>query len=181
MHEEQLKQAAKAIISIGAVNVNSEGLRRTPERFTKMIKDLCEKNAPKITTFPANGYKGIIVSQKIKFYSLCEHHILPFFGYATVGYIPDKRIIGISKLPRIVHYAAKGLNTQEGITVSVAEILTKELKPKGCAVYMVARHLCMEMRGVCEHEAVTSTVTLRGIFEKDNTLALQFIKGVNHG
>jgi len=104
------------------------------------------------------------VLRAVPFFSLCEHHLLPFVGTCTVGYVPSDRIVGLSKIPRIVHHYAKGLQNQERLAQQIADCLVERLKPKGVGVILHARHLCMEMRGVQIAGTVTTTSALRGVF-----------------
>ena len=109
------------------------------------------------TTFDAKGYNQMIMERGITYYTFCEHHMLPFFGTVDIGYIPDDKIIGISKLPRTVEYYSKMLNTQEYFTDNIAKYLQEKLKPKGIGVVVRGRHLCQEMRGIKKRgEMVTS-------------------------
>jgi GTP cyclohydrolase I len=125
-----------------------EGLLKTPQRMAKSFIELLKANEPKITVFSADGFDEMIIDRDIPFYTFCEHHVLPFFGTVTVGYIPKNEIIGLSKIARVVEYFAHRLNTQEYFTKNIAEYLQKMLKPKGIGVIVKARHLCKEMRGV---------------------------------
>lgn len=149
-----------------------EGLQETPKRYLKFMKQFLEKDDFNFTVFDAEGYDEMIVQKDIPFYSLCEHHIAPFFGTATVAYIPGDKIVGLSKLARTVRHYAANLQNQERITSQVAERLEKELKPLGVAVTISARHFCMEMRGVKTHDVHTVTTKVTGAFkEKPETRA----------
>jgi GTP cyclohydrolase I len=131
------------------------------------------------TTFDKEDYDQMIVQKDISFFSLCEHHLAPFFGTATVAYIPNKKIVGLSKIARCVRYYAAGLQNQERVTMKIAQRIQEELNPKGVAVILDARHLCMEMRGVKTFGAGTVTSEMIGAFrdeaETRNEL-LNFIK-----
>lgn len=142
-----------------------EGLRDTPRRVARFWADLLTtKPFPTLTTFDADGMDQMVVQTRIPFHALCEHHLLPFVGYAAVGYIPTGRIVGLSKLARLVrHYAYRPTN-QERVTVQVADALQDALSPLGVGVVVRARHLCMEMRGADVDGAVTTTSALRGVF-----------------
>ena len=111
----------------------------------------------------------------VPFFSLCEHHLLPFVGTATVGYVPAARIVGLSKIPRIVHHFARGLQNQERLVQQVANCLVETLQPKGVGVILHARHLCMEMRGVQIAGTVTTTSALRGVFLEDARCRREFL------
>ena len=152
-----------------------EGLIDTPKRVAKSWIELTTKPEFNPTTFNANGYDQMIIEKGIQFYTFCEHHMLPFFGQAYIGYIPEKEIIGISKLSRCVEYYSKALNTQEYLTNNIGNYLKDILEPKGIAVVIKARHLCQEMRGVKKRgEMVTSFV--HGVFKEDNKAREEFLE-----
>jgi len=142
---------------------NREGLQDTPKRVVKAFYEILTAEEPKITVFGSQGYDQMISDKGIKYYTLCEHHLLPFFGEVKIAYIPDKHIIGLSKLARIVEYFSKRLNTQEYFTNNIANYLEDKLKPRGLGVLVTGRHLCKEMRGV-KKEGIMTTIALRGLF-----------------
>lgn len=146
---------------------NREGLRDTPKRVEKFYREFLSPPTFTFTVFDSENYDEMIVQSNIPFFSLCEHHLVPFFGYATVAYIPNGKIVGLSKLTRTVEWYSRRLQNQERITMQIAERLEKELHPKGVAVILKARHFCMEMRGVETHDVYTTTTKLIGAF-KDN-------------
>ena len=151
-----------------------EGLLDTPKRVAKAWKELMTQPEFNPTVFSANGYDQMIIEKGIKFYTFCEHHMLPFFGEAFIGYIPDKHIIGISKLARCVEYYSRALNTQEYLTNNVGNYLKEKLNPKGIAVVMKGRHMCQEMRGVKKQgEMITSYVD--GYFKEDSKAREEFL------
>lgn len=125
----------------------SEGQKETPARMVKSWQELLIAEEPKITLFDSNGYDQMIIQTGIKYYTFCEHHFLPFFGEVKIGYIPQDKIIGLSKLSRIVNYFSKRLNTQEYFTKNIADYLQKQLNPKGVGVIVTGLHLCQVMRG----------------------------------
>jgi len=147
---------------------NREGLRETPNRIVKAWGEIFagyqEDPADLLTTFDAGGYDQIVVSKNIELYSMCEHHMLPFFGRAHIAYIPDKRVVGISKLSRLLEVYARRLQIQERLGEQVVNALMKHLKPKGAACIIKAQHLCMMMRGVEKQNSVMVTSSLRGAF-----------------
>lgn len=149
-----------------------EGLEETPTRHVKFLQDFVKPEPFNFTTFKGEGYDQMIFQGDIPFYSLCEHHLLPFFGTGYIAYIPgeDDRIVGLSKLARTLEYFSRRLQNQERITMQVAEFLANELKPKGVAVILKARHMCMEMRGIKKPGTYTTTVQLFGVF-RDNEAA----------
>jgi len=158
-----------------------EGLRDTPQRYKKFLDEFLNPEAPKITIFDSEGYDEMVLQTKIPFYSICEHHLLPFFGYGSIAYIPDQKIIGLSKLARILDHTSRRLQNQERITTQVAEFLQEAIKPKGVGVVLEARHLCMEMRGIKKPEALTTTSAVRGIFKSDPRTRAEFIELVKAG
>lgn len=151
-----------------------EGLLRTPERVAKLWAELLKPLPFKFTTFAAEGMDEMVVQTGIPFYSMCEHHILPFFGTATVAYIPKDRLVGLSKLSRAVHHYAAGLQNQERITLRVADAL-EALNPMGVAVLLRARHLCQEMRGPRVVGAETVTERLTGVFRTKPEVRAEFL------
>jgi GTP cyclohydrolase I len=149
-----------------------EGLQRTPERVAKSLQFLTagyEQDVASVINGAvfAQTYSEMVIVRDIEVYSLCEHHLLPFFGRAHVAYIPDGRIIGLSKLPRIVDIFARRLQVQERLTTQVADALDEALSPLGVAVVIEAAHLCMMMRGVQKQNSSTLTSSMRGVFLSD--------------
>ena len=141
----------------------------TDERVAKMYLDifsgLDEGARPKLTTFPNDEhYTAMVMEKEIPFYSMCAHHFVPFYGHGHIAYIPNERIVGLSKLPRLLEFYARRPQIQERLTEQVASVLDEELRPQGIMVVIEARHLCVEMRGVKKPGAVTVTSAIRGIF-----------------
>ena len=144
-------------------DLTAEGLRETPRRVAEAYAELLTPPAFRATTFPnEDGYDGLIVAQAIPFHSLCTHHLLPFRGLAHVGYLPGERIIGLSKLARVVERFARDLQIQERLTVQIADWLQDELEAAGVGVVLEAEHMCMSLRGVQQPGARTVTSALRG-------------------
>ena len=164
---------SKIIDEIGE-DINREGLTKTPERAAKAMLFLTQgyKQDPveilKSAMF-AEAYDEMVIIKDIEVYSLCEHHILPFFGKAHIAYIPDGQIVGLSKIPRVVDVFARRLQVQERLTHDILECINTTLKPKGVAVVIEAAHMCMMMRGVQKQNSVTTTSGFRGQFEKIET------------
>lgn len=152
-----------------------EGLQETPKRYLKFLNDFVHPEPFNFTTFNNEGMDEMIVQTNIPFYSFCEHHIAPFFGYGTIAYIPNKQIVGLSKLARTLENFSRAFQNQERITTQVADFLEEKLEPQGVAVHLVAKHMCMEMRGVKKHDTWTHTTCLRGIF-KDAECKNEFLK-----
>ena len=172
MIEESIKNILLEIEKDGALDSDGElreGLRNTPKRVVESWKELYSGYGkdPKETldaTFNGEGYDGIVLLRDIEFHSTCEHHLQPFSGRAHVAYIPVDRIVGISKLARIVDMHARRLQNQERITKSVADDLEAHLKPLGAGVIIEASHGCMRCRGVKKQTAVMTTSAMRGVF-----------------
>lgn len=144
--------------------------RRVAAMFIEMFSGLDEGSEPKVTTFPNDGrYTAMVIEKDMPFYSMCSHHFVPFYGKAHVGYIPGSRIVGLSKIPRILDFYAKRPQLQERLTEQIAAYLVNKLQPQGVIVVIEARHLCVEMRGVKKPGAVTVTSAIRGMFENRAT------------
>ena len=151
-----------------------EGLIKTPKRAAKAFKDLTSGYNESIDTIVNNAIFNtdndeLIVVKDIEFYSLCEHHILPFWGRCHIGYIPHGKIIGLSKIPRIVDCFAKRLQIQENLTVQIAETINDILQPLGVSVICEAQHLCMLMRGIKKQRATMLTSAMLGVFKSNDT------------
>lgn len=139
--------------------------RRVAKMYLEIFSGLDEGTFPKLTTFPNDeGYQAMVMEKEIPFYSMCAHHFVPFYGHGHIAYIPNERIIGLSKLPRLLEFFARRPQLQERLTEQVAGILWEELKPMGVMVVIEARHLCVEMRGVRKPGSLTVTSAIRGIF-----------------
>jgi GTP cyclohydrolase I len=139
--------------------------RRVAKMFLEIFSGLDEGTFPKLTTFPNDErYQAMVMEKEIPFYSMCAHHFVPFYGHGHIAYIPNERIVGLSKLPRLLEFFARRPQLQERLTEQVAGVLWEELKPQGVMVVIEARHLCVEMRGVKKPGSVTVTSAIRGIF-----------------
>lgn len=157
-----------------------EGLKKTPLRVKKSFEFLTDgyKQDPvKIISDAVftDKYDEMVIVKDIPFYSLCEHHLLPFYGHAHVAYLPDKRLVGISKIPRMVEIYARRLQVQERMTQQIAEALESVLKPRGVAVVVNAQHLCMQMRGVQKHDSNIVTSAMLGGFRKNQATREEFM------
>lgn len=168
-------QAAAALALKAVDDPDREGLRETPARWAKMFAEVTGGHSFEFTTFPNDGYDQMVVQAGIPFYSLCEHHLVPFFGTATVAYIPGRRIVGISKLGRTVEHYARHLQVQERMTQQVANFLQEKLSPKGVGVILRARHLCQEMRGIRKPGTETVTTALKGAFLTKEAARQEFL------
>jgi GTP cyclohydrolase I len=172
---EELEDNAARIIQYFD-DSNRPGLVDTPRRYVKFLKEFLNPPEFNFTTFDSEGADEMIVVSNIPFFSLCEHHLAPFFGTAAIGYIPNETTIaGISKLPRVLEMFARRFQNQERITTQVAEYLNEKLSPRGVAVTITARHLCMEMRGVKKHDTWTTTSKLIGVFKEDPDARREFL------
>lgn len=179
--EETIEDNVTRLLQYFGEDTTREGLQETPKRFIKFFKEFLSPPDWNCTSFEGEGYDEMIVQTNIPFHSLCEHHIAPFFGTGTIGYIPNKRIVGLSKLARTLETYARRLQNQERITTQVAEFLWKELEPKGVAVQITAKHMCMEMRGVKKHDTWTTTTKLLGVFKDDINTKTEFLNSIKNG
>jgi GTP cyclohydrolase IA len=169
------RAAADLLRALGA-DVDGEALDETPRRVADAFAELLTPQPFRATTFPNDdGYDELIVARSIPFHSLCMHHLLPFHGVAHIGYLPGERIIGLSKLGRVVEYFSRDLQIQERLTTQVAGWLQRELEPKGVGVVLEAEHLCMSLRGVQKLGAKTVTSALRGAVRDDARTRQEFL------
>jgi GTP cyclohydrolase I len=175
MDERAVEDAVEAMLRFSGQDVSREGLASTPKRVAKFYREWLEPVAFEWTTFAAEGTTQMIVQDGIPVYSLCEHHLLPFVGHAVVAYLPDEKIVGLSKLARAVQQAARGFQNQERITNAVADAVMHNLAPKGCGVIIRAEHLCMTMRGAQAVGTKTLTCALRGAFQDDLMTRTEFM------
>jgi GTP cyclohydrolase I len=173
---DALQRAVSDLLHAIGADVGSDGLRETPRRVAEAYAELLTPPAFRPTTFPNDdGYDGLIVAQAIPFHSLCMHHLLPFRGVAHVGYVPGERIVGLSKLARVVERFARALQIQERLTVQIADWLEAELRPAGVGVRLEAEHMCMSLRGVQRPGARTVTSALRGAIRDDAQTRQEFL------
>jgi GTP cyclohydrolase I len=168
---ERIEKAVKEIILAVGEDASREGLRRTPERVAKMyvelLKGMREQPSRHLERVFTEKYDEIVLLRDIPFYSICEHHMMPFIGSANVAYLPDGKVLGVSKLARIVDSFAHRLQVQERLTDQIADFLMAGLNPRGAAVVLEASHSCMTIRGIRKPGSVMVTSSLRGIFKKD--------------
>jgi GTP cyclohydrolase IA len=151
------EDAARRLLEALGADLEEESLRETPRRVALALAEMLTPRPFSATTFPNDGYDELVIARSIPFHSLCEHHVLPFFGVAHVGYLPGERIVGLSKLGRVVEMYARRLQVQERMTVQIASWIEEHLDPRGVGVVIEAEHLCMSLRGV--HKPGTRTVT----------------------
>ncbi|MCG3203822.1 MAG: GTP cyclohydrolase 1 [Elusimicrobia bacterium] len=181
---DALKDNIENILKELGENAQREGLLKTPYRVAKSLRDLTAgytvdiDNLINRAIFNEN-YNEMVVVKDIRFYSLCEHHLLPFFGTASVAYIPNGKIIGLSKIPKLVEVFAKRLQVQERMTQQIAEMLQSKLSPLGVAVVIEARHLCMEMRGAKSQDSPTITSAMLGAFRENARTREEFLSFIH--
>jgi GTP cyclohydrolase I len=171
-----VQNAVRALLRALGTDVESESLAETPRRVADAYTELLTPQPFHATTFPNDeGYDELIVARAIPFHSLCMHHLLPFQGVAHVGYLPGERIIGLSKLARVVDLFARDLQIQERMTMQIAGWLEHELAPRGVGVVIEAEHMCMSLRGVQKPNSRTVTSALRGLVRDDARTRQEFL------
>jgi len=181
INKKKIEEAVHSIILAIGENPEREGLRETPRRLAEMYAELfsgIETDAvAELSVDFEVGHREMVILKDIPFYSMCEHHILPFFGMAHVGYIPNKdgRVVGISKLARVVDVFARRLQLQERMTTQIAESITKALQPEGVGVVIEAEHLCMTMRGIKKPGSTVVTSAMRGTFRSYSVTRSEFL------
>ena len=168
---ERIEKAVREILLAVGEDVDREGLKRTPQRVARMYAELLagmhEDPKEHLQSVFTESYDEIVLLRDIPFYSICEHHLMPFIGSAHVAYLPSGGILGVSKLARIVDCFARRLQTQERLTGQIADFIMNSLKPQGVAVVLEASHSCMTIRGIKKPGSVMVTSALRGIFRRD--------------
>ena len=183
--KESIADLMRKVIALIGEDTDREGLRKTPERFEKAIKFLTSgyhqnlDNVLNGATFSVH-YDEMVVVKDIEFFSLCEHHLLPFFGKAHVAYLPSKRVLGLSKIARLVNMYARRLQIQERMTSQIAEALSEKICPEGVGVIIEARHLCMQMRGVEKQHGQAVTSAMLGSFRHNKQTRDEFLSLVRN-
>ena len=179
---EAAQDAARELLRALGADVDADALEETPRRVADAYAELLTPRPFRATTFPNDeGYDELIVARSIPFHSLCMHHLLPFQGVAQVGYLPGERIIGLSKLGRVVEFFSRDLQIQERLTTQVADWLERELEPKGVGVVLEAEHMCMSLRGVQKLGSKTVTSALRGLVRDDVRTRQEFLALTQRG
>jgi GTP cyclohydrolase I len=184
LDERTIKESVSNILRAVGEDPSRDGLLRTPERVARMYEELLSgyREDPIVMINEALfdvDYDEMVVVRDIEFYSLCEHHMLPFMGRAHVAYIPNGKVLGLSKIPRIVDMFARRLQVQERMTRQVADFMDELLHPKGVAVVMEALHLCSMMRGVKKHDARMTTSTMLGLFKSNSDVRMEFQQNIS--
>jgi GTP cyclohydrolase I len=173
---ERAEAAAHELLDALGIDTGAEGTSETPRRLVDVYEELLTPVHFNATTFPnEGGYDELVVARDIPFHSLCEHHLLPFVGVAHVAYLPGERIIGLSKLARVVELFARSVQVQERLTTQVAGWIDRELAPKGVGVVLEAEHMCMSLRGVQKAGATTVTSALLGLVRDDLRTREEFL------
>nr|WP_298876494.1 GTP cyclohydrolase I FolE [uncultured Mogibacterium sp.] len=184
MDREKIMEGVRLILDGIGEDVTREGLLETPERVAKMYEELAGGYTDSASIHLAKRFNvennDIVLEKDIEFYSLCEHHMLPFYGRVAIAYIPDGEVIGLSKMARTVEVFAKRLQLQERMTSQIADAFMEELNPKGVMVMIEAEHMCMTMRGIKKPGTKTVTVMARGSFENDECLQNTFFRMLEH-
>jgi GTP cyclohydrolase I len=163
-----------------------DGLQATPQRVSRAMRFFCQGYQQDPVKILNNAlfevtYDEMVIVKDIEFYSLCEHHLLPFFGRAHVAYIPRDKVVGLSKIPRLVEMLSRRLQVQEKLTTQIAETLEQVLAPRGVAVVVEAVHLCMMMRGVAQQNSSAITSSIKGAFQADPKTRAEFMELIRHG
>lgn len=182
MERDKIKEGVRLILEGIGEDITREGLLETPDRIARMCEEifgcLHEDASEHLSKQFSAINNNIVLEKDITFYSVCEHHLLPFYGKAHVAYIPNERVAGLSKLARTVEVYAKRPQIQENMTAQIADAIEEHLKPKGVMVMLEAEHMCMTMRGVKNPGTKTSTIVTRGVFAEDMNLQQMFLQMV---
>ncbi len=184
MSNQQFEDAVKTMITSVGEDITREGLVKTPQRVKKAYEfiyggyKLDAKEILRSALFETSNDEMVVIKD-IEFYSTCEHHLLPIIGHAHVAYIPDGKVVGLSKIPRVVDVFARRMQIQEQMTEQIADAILETIHPKGVAVVIQARHMCMEMRGVEKVNSNTTTSALRGLFKSNDSTRKEFFAHIN--
>jgi GTP cyclohydrolase I len=182
--EKEFEEAVKVMMRFVGEDPTREGLIKTPSRVKKAYEFMFggykqdAKEILKSALFTSSNDEMVLIKD-IEFYSTCEHHLLPIIGRAHVAYIPDGKVVGLSKIPRVVDVFARRMQIQEQLTEQIADAIMQTIDPKGVAVVLQARHMCMEMRGVEKINSTTTSSALRGLFKKDEKTRAEFFSLIN--
>ena len=182
--QEHFEEAVRAMITAVGEDASREGLLKTPERVFKAYEFMFggyQEDPQEIlnSAMFSSSNDEMVLIKDIEFYSTCEHHLLPIIGRAHIAYIPDGKVVGLSKIPRVVDVFARRMQIQEQLTEQIADALMRAINPKGVAVVIQARHMCMEMRGVQKISSTTTSSALRGLFKRDEKTRMEFFSLIN--
>ncbi|WP_156291254.1 GTP cyclohydrolase I FolE [Oceanobacillus salinisoli] len=174
----------RGLLDVMGEDTEREGLKETPKRVAKMLEEVfagigVDPETALTTTFQSEGYDGMIVVKDIDYYTFCEHHLVPFFGKAHIGYLPGNRIVGLSKFARLVELTSKRPQVQERMTDQIAGAIANVLQPKGVIVTLEGQHLCMCARGVKKPGSSTVTTVKKGIFKEQESLIREFERNID--
>ncbi len=181
---DELAETVAILLEQLGENPDREGLLDTPSRVAESLRYLTQGYAANPSTivgdalFTIDDYDDMVVVKNIAFFSLCEHHLLPFFGRAHIGYVPDGKVVGLSKLPRLVDACSRRLQVQERLTREIAEGIDAVVAPRGVGVVLEGRHLCIEMRGVEKESSETVTSCMLGVFRSDQRTRAEFLSHI---
>lgn len=182
-NRKKIEEGVKLILEGIGEQPERPGLKDTPLRIAKMYEEIFRGLLPPeddlLKCIEGETHDEMVLIKDISFYSICEHHLLPFFGYAHIAYIPDGKIVGLSELPKALDYLAKRPQVQERLTSQLANLLMERLKPKGCMIVIEAEHLCMSMRGIKKPGSKTITSAVRGIFRKSQATRQEALELIN--
>lgn len=187
LEREKVEEAVRTILRFMGEDPDREGLERTPQRVTKAFEYFSAgyrkdpKEAINGALFTEEDYQEMILCKDLDFYSLCEHHLLPFMGKAHVAYLPNRKIVGLSKLARMVEIFARRLQVQERMTTQIARTLMDEIDPLGVAVVLEAEHMCMRMRGVEKQNSYVTTSAMLGVFRTHQETRHEFMTLLRNG
>jgi GTP cyclohydrolase I len=173
---QALESSVKNILAHFDTDPDREGLCDTPRRYVKFLTEFMKPSEFELTEFDGEGYDQMVIQTGIQFHSLCEHHLAPFYGIGHIAYIPNGKVVGLSKLARTLEKFASRFQNQERISRQVAQYLNEKLQPKGVAVVLRAKHMCMGMRGVRKHGASTITSEVLGVFREDALCRNEFFQ-----
>lgn len=184
MDFDKIQRSTTKILEAIGENPEREGLLKTPPRVAKAYAEILAGYRMNPEELINNAlfsvdYDEMVIVKGIEFYSMCEHHMLPFYGVAHVAYIPSGKVIGLSKIPRIVEMYSRRLQVQERMTLQIADFIQEVLKPKGVAVVVEGKHLCMMMRGVKKHEASMTTSHMLGVFREQLPTRMEFLNRIS--
>jgi GTP cyclohydrolase IA len=185
LNKTEIEKNVKSILELIGEDPERQGLQKTPDRVAKAYEFLTQgyhQDVEQILTQAIfdEKYDEMVIVKDIDFYSMCEHHLLPFFGKVHVAYIPAGKVVGLSKIPRIVDVFARRLQIQERMTQEIADTLNKYLNPQGVAVVAEAYHMCMMMRGVQKQNSYSTTSAVHGIFKSDDRTRAEFLDLISH-